>query len=85
MLVGLLEDLVKEGKIQRGRNRRYVSNDYLPSVSVVEVKGLDDDGEAILKLSDKHFEKSKENGKLRLEGKNYIVKDGDVLFFRFSP
>ena len=60
MLVGLLEDLVKEGKIQRGRNRRYVSNDYLPSVSVVEVKGLDDDGEAILKLSDKHFEKSKE-------------------------
>mgnify|MGYP001318113240 CR=1 FL=1 len=31
------------------------------------------------------FEKSKENGKLRLEGKNYIVKDGDVLFFRFSP
>ena len=24
--------------------------------------------------------KAKENGKLRLEGKDYLVKDGDVLF-----
>ena len=31
------------------------------------------------------FEKAKENGKLRLEGKDYIVKDGDVLFFRVNP
>ena len=31
------------------------------------------------------FEKAKENGKLRLEGKNYFVKDGDVLFFRVNP
>ena len=27
---------------------------------------------------------AKENGKLRLEGKEYIVKDGDVLNFRFN-
>ena len=31
------------------------------------------------------FEKSKENGKLRTEGKDYIVKDGDVLHFRVNP
>ena len=31
------------------------------------------------------FEKAKENGKLRLEGKDYLVKDGDVLFFRVNP
>jgi GTP-binding protein YchF len=30
-------------------------------------------------------EKCKENGKLRIEGKDYIVKDGDVLFFRINP
>ena len=30
-------------------------------------------------------EKCKENGKLRIEGKDYIVKDGDVLFFRVNP
>ena len=28
---------------------------------------------------------SKENGKMRLEGKDYIVKDGDVLYFRVNP
>ena len=27
---------------------------------------------------------SKNNGKLRLEGKDYIVKDGDILNFRFN-
>ena len=30
-------------------------------------------------------EKCKENGKIRIEGKDYIVKDGDVLFFRVNP
>tara|TARA_B100001057_G_scaffold330560_1_gene330880 strand:- start:932 stop:2002 length:1071 start_codon:yes stop_codon:yes gene_type:complete len=30
-------------------------------------------------------EKCKENGRLRIEGKDYIVKDGDVLFFRVNP
>lgn len=27
---------------------------------------------------------ARENGKLRLEGKDYIVADGDVLHFRFN-
>ncbi|MER3329019.1 MAG: DUF933 domain-containing protein, partial [Candidatus Kapaibacterium sp.] len=26
----------------------------------------------------------KETGKLRIEGKEYIVKDGDVVHFRFN-
>ena len=30
-------------------------------------------------------EKCKENGKLRIEGKEYVVKDGDVLHFRVNP
>ena len=29
-------------------------------------------------------EKSKENGKMRIEGKDYIVRDGDVLHFRVN-
>ena len=28
--------------------------------------------------------KAKEKGKVRLEGKEYIVKDGDMLLFRFN-
>ncbi|MFN7353556.1 MAG: DUF933 domain-containing protein, partial [Burkholderiales bacterium] len=27
---------------------------------------------------------AKEKGKMRLEGKDYIVKDGDVMHFRFN-
>jgi len=27
---------------------------------------------------------AKEAGKVRLEGKEYIVKDGDVIHFRFN-
>ena len=26
----------------------------------------------------------RENGRLRIEGKDYIVKDGDVMHFRFN-
>ena len=28
--------------------------------------------------------KVKENGKLRMEGKEYVVKDGDIMFFKFN-
>ncbi len=28
--------------------------------------------------------KAKENGKLKLEGKDYVVQDGDVMHFRFN-
>ena len=27
---------------------------------------------------------AKENGKLRLEGKDYVVKDGDIIHFKFN-
>jgi ribosome-binding ATPase len=30
------------------------------------------------------FPKSREAGKLRIEGKEYLVKDGDVVEFRFN-
>jgi len=35
-------------------------------------------------ISNKGWINSKNNGKVRLEGKDYIVKDGDVLNFRFN-
>ena len=30
------------------------------------------------------YQKCKEAGKIRLEGKDYLVNDGDVLSFRFN-
>ncbi len=35
-------------------------------------------------LSNQGWLKSKEAGKMRLEGKDYVVKDGDILNFRFN-
>ena len=35
-------------------------------------------------IENKGWVNSKANGKMRLEGKDYIVKDGDVLNFRFN-
>ncbi len=29
-------------------------------------------------------QKAKEKGALKLEGKEYVVQDGDVIFFRFN-
>lgn len=31
------------------------------------------------------FQKAKENAAVRLEGKDYVVQDGDVIYFRFAP
>ena len=35
-------------------------------------------------VENKGWLNSKINGKMRLEGKDYVVKDGDVLNFRFN-
>ena len=35
-------------------------------------------------IDNKGWADSKTNGKMRLEGKEYIVKDGDILNFRFN-
>ena len=35
-------------------------------------------------ISNEGWTNSKANGKMRLEGKDYIVKDGDILNFRFN-
>ena len=35
-------------------------------------------------INNKGWADSKNNGKMRLEGKDYIVKDGDILNFRFN-
>jgi ribonuclease R len=45
----LIKDLENAGEIERGRGRRYARPGALPDVSVVEISGVDDDGELIAK------------------------------------
>ncbi|WP_349401641.1 ribosome-binding ATPase YchF [Candidatus Phytoplasma solani] len=35
-------------------------------------------------IVDQNFQKSKEKGKVRIEGKEYLVQDGDIINFRFN-
>jgi ribosome-binding ATPase YchF (GTP1/OBG family) len=35
-------------------------------------------------IAEKGEQGAKEHGKMRLEGKEYVVKDGDVMHFRFN-
>ena len=51
-----LKSLAEEGKIRRGRNRRYTATNFIPAVSVLEVAGLDGDGDIILRLTDQRFQ-----------------------------
>ena len=36
------------------------------------------------KSDELNFLKAKEKGKVRIEGKEYVVKDGDVMLFKFN-
>lgn len=35
-------------------------------------------------INNEGYRGSKENGKLRIEGKDYVVKDGDIILFKFN-
>jgi ribosome-binding ATPase YchF (GTP1/OBG family) len=39
--------------------------------------------EVLLRFGSLHH--AKEAGAIRLEGKDYVVRDGDVIYFRFAP
>ena len=40
--------------------------------------------EQTIRLTGINEAKVKENGKLRIEGKEYVMQDGDICYFRFN-
>ncbi len=55
-LRALLKELEKEGVLARGRGRRYDEPGELPSVAVIEITGIDTDGETIARPPDRRLE-----------------------------
>ncbi len=55
-----------------------IHNDFERGFIKAEVMSFDD----LMDLKDE--KKVKEAGKLRIEGKEYIIKDGDICYFRFN-
>ena len=58
------------GKVHSDMERGFIRAEVIPYPTLVELGGE---------------RQAKEKGKMRLEGKEYIVADGDVLLIRFSP
>ena len=67
-LGALLEALSDAGKIRRGRGKRYMANTHLPSVSVLEVSGIDEDGDIVLRPTDQRFEKAPPQIRINMRG-----------------
>ncbi|HEX4958119.1 MAG TPA: DUF933 domain-containing protein, partial [Lacibacter sp.] len=55
-----------------------IHTDFEKGFIKAEVIGYDD------YITFKNEAAARENGKLRIEGKEYLVKDGDVMHFRFN-
>ena len=77
------EDEVKAWTIKNGANAHKaagkIHSDIEKGFIRAEVIGFDDFG-----LSDESMVKGKEKGLVRLEGKTYLVKDGDIINFKFN-
>ena len=65
----LVHSFITEGKIHSDFEKGFIRAETVSYNDFVENSG---------------WLKSKESGKMRLEGKDYVVKDGDILNFRFN-
>ena len=57
------------GKIHTDFERGFIRAEIVPYETMLELGG---------------YNQAKEHGKVRSEGKDYIMKDGDVVLFRFN-
>jgi len=85
IVADMLADLEEEGSIRRGRGRRYSVGNQLPSVTVLEVVGLDTDGEAIVKPTDERLSNQVPGIRLVLDGRRGRAPGlGDQILARLS-
>ncbi|ARV05991.1 hypothetical protein BTO04_04420 [Polaribacter sp. SA4-10] len=75
------ESAAVSGNDYVARIREVVKDKNAEVIVLVDVTELDDYEERQMFLADIGIE---EAGKMRVEGKEYIVKDGDVMHFRFN-
>jgi len=54
-LADMLDALENAAAVERGRNRRYAVRDQVPSIAVIEIVALDEDGEPVAQLAERRF------------------------------
>ena len=86
IVLDMLAELEEDGAIRRGRGRRYSVGNQLPSVTVLDIVGLDSDGEPIVKPTDERL--SDQAPRIRLVpdgGRGRAPGLGDRILARLSP
>lgn len=68
LVADMLGDLEEDGSIRRGRGRRYSAGNQLPSVTVLDIVGLDSDGDPVVKPSDERLSDQAPRIRLVLDG-----------------
>jgi len=76
------EKEVKAWTIQKGTNAQKAAGKIHTDIERGFIRAEVTDYETFAEL--KSLQKAKELGRTRLEGKDYIVKDGDIIYFRFN-
>lgn len=80
-----LTELEEEGTIWRGRGRRYSAKNDLPSVTVLEIVGLDSDGDPVVKPAEARF--ADQDARIRLvadSGRGRAPGVGDRVLARLN-
>ncbi len=76
------EKEVRAWTIENGTNAQRAAGKIHSDIERGFIRAEVTDYETFVEL--KSLQKAKELGKTRLEGKDYIVKDGDIIYFRFN-
>lgn len=76
------EKEVKAWTIENGTNAQKAAGKIHSDIERGFIRAEVTDYETFVEL--KSLQKAKELGRTRLEGKDYIVKDGDIIYFRFN-
>ena len=58
------------GKVHSDMEKGFICSEVIAVAELLKIRSM---------------KQAKEEGKVRIEGKDYLVKDGDVMYFRFSP
>lgn len=84
-LNGILRDLREDGELDRGKGRRFAKPGTLPNVAVIQVSGLDRDGDPVARPVSWDSETPPPAIFLSLENKGPAPAVGDRILARLSP
>lgn len=72
------------GKVHTDMERGFIAADIVHYTDFISSGGSDASVGAPTSKDRRSWQEAREKGKLRTEGKDYIIKDGDIMHFKFN-